>query len=140
MVAAVSPLSPLPRNIRAPESPPGAKPIAPDAAVSIAKALYPEAKVTGLGMPAGPRGAYRVNLESPGGAIAVFLDPASGSVLQRLDPAGRSGGDRFLAFQRSLHTGDSFGAARFLLFLAGLLPAVLAVTGTLMWLRKRRAG
>jgi len=138
VVAAVSPLSPLPRNIRAPEPPAGAKAIAPDAVVSAARALYPDAKVIGLGMPAGPRGTYRVNLEGPDGAISVFLDPASGSLLQRLDPAGRSGGDRFLALQRSLHTGDTFGAARFLLFLAGLLPGVLAVTGTLMWLSKRK--
>jgi uncharacterized iron-regulated membrane protein len=138
LVAVFSPLAPSPRNLQAPEPRKGAKPVAPEAAVQAASALHPEARVAGLGFPGGPRGVYRVMLESGAGAASVYVDPESGAVLRNLDPRERSKGDRFLALQRSLHTGDAFGAARVLLFLAGLLPALLATTGALLWLRGRR--
>jgi len=135
--AVVSAFSPLaPRTVEA--GAPGGKPIAPDAAVSTAQALYPGARVTGLGLPNGERGVYRVNLQDKRGPISVFLEPGSGAVLRRTDAGSRSGGDRFLAVQRGLHGGELLGPARVLLFLGGLLPGVLAVTGTMMWLRQRR--
>ena len=136
-VSAFSPVSPLARNIKASESLAGRKPIAPDAAVSAAQALYPAATVTGIGLPAGQSEVYRVNLREVNTPIAVFLDPASGALLRRTDAATRSAGDRFLAVQRQLHTGEAFGAGRIALFLAGLLPAVLAATGSIMWLKNR---
>jgi uncharacterized iron-regulated membrane protein len=132
-------LGAAPRAIQAPEPAGGQEPVGPDAAVNAARALYPNARVTGLSVPAGPRGVYRVNLRSGEDAVAVFLDPASGSVLRRYDPATQGAGDRFLAAIRLLHTGDGFGLGRMILFLAGLLPAILAVSGALIWLRARRA-
>jgi len=136
VVAAFSPVSP--RNVQLAEPrAEGGKPIPADEAVKAARALYPSAELAGVGFPAGPRGAYRVNFASPQGQISVFLDPASGAVLRKADPAAASAGDRFLALQRSLHDGGSFGAWRPLLFLAGLMPALLVVTGALMWLRRR---
>ena len=135
--AVVSAFSPLtPRAVEA--ATPGGKPIAPDAAVSAARTLYPAARVVGLGFPGGERGVYRVNLRDETGPIAVFLEPSSGALLRRSDAANRTGGDRFLSVQRGLHTGELLGAGRALLFLGGLLPALLAVTGTMMWLRQRR--
>jgi len=135
--AVVSAFSPVaPRSVEAVA--PGGKPITPDEAVSAAQALYPGARVSGLGFPNGERGVYRVDLQDKGGPISVFLEPGSGAALRRVDAASRSGGDRFLAVQRGLHTGDLFGPARVLLFVGGLLPGVLAVTGTMMWLRQRR--
>lgn len=136
VVSAFSSVSPLPRTIEAVEA--RGKPISPDAAVSAAQTLYPEARVTGLGLPAGPRGVYRVNLRDAAGPIAVFLDPATAAVVRRIDSSNRSAGDRFLAAQRQLHTGEAFGAGRIALFAGGILPAMLAVTGTMMWLRQRR--
>jgi len=135
--AVVSAFSPVtPRSVEA--SAPGGKPVAPDAAVAAAQALYPGARLAGLGFPNGERGVYRVNLRDATGPVTVFLEPAGGAVLRRAHASNRSGGDRFLAVQRDLHTGEMLGAARVLLFLAGLLPAVLVVTGTMMWLRQRR--
>jgi len=112
--------------------------IAPDAAARAAQSLYPGAKVTAIGFPAGPRGAYRVSLRVGDDAAVVFLDPATGQVLRRQDASTQKTGERFLAAQRALHTGDAFGVGRIVVFLAGLLPALLAATGTLMWLRSRR--
>jgi uncharacterized iron-regulated membrane protein len=132
-------LGAAPRTVQAPEPAAGGKPVGLEAAVNAARTLYPSARVTGLGVPAGPRGVYRVNLRSGEDAVAVFIDPASGSVLRRADPATRGAGERFLAAIRQLHAGEGFGLGRIILFLAGLLPAILAVSGALIWLRAKRA-
>ncbi len=145
-LGAIAPVSPLIRNMQAPEGPRTGKLLTPDEAVNAAQSLYPAAKVVSLGLPAGPRGTYRVNLREPGdgmalpsGGTTVFLDPSSGSVLKRMSPSERTGGDKFLVMQRLLHNGDALGAiGRLAIFVVGLLPALLAVTGTMMWLRQRR--
>jgi uncharacterized iron-regulated membrane protein len=68
----------------------------------------------------------------------IFIDPRSGAVLQSADRASRGGGDTFLLWQRMLHEGSALGFPwRFATFLGGLLPALLMVTGLIMWLRKR---
>jgi len=142
VVGAFGPVSASPRSIQAPESP--GRAIAPDDAVAIARALYPDASVTSLGLPAGPRGAYRVSLRAPGDAAArfgpvVFLDPRSGAVLSRADRTTRTRGDAFLAWQRVLHEGETFGlAGRIVLCIVGALPALLVITGAMIWLRQRR--
>jgi len=108
-----------------------------DAAVSAARALSPRASLVSVGLPAGPRGVYRINLREESGALSVFVDPATGAVLRRTEPTAI---DRFLALQRLVHTGAAFGPlGRIAFFAAGLLPALLVSTGTLMWLRQRRA-
>ena len=142
IVGAFGPVSASPRGIQAPESP--GRPIPPDNAVAIARALYPEAKVASLGLPAGPRGAYRVSLRALGDSSArfgpvVFLDPRSGAVLNRADRATRTRGDAFLVWQRVLHEGEAFGVAgRVVICVTGALPALLVVTGAMIWLRQRR--
>jgi uncharacterized iron-regulated membrane protein len=146
VVAAFAPLSPPARNIQAAEPPAGAKALTADDAVKLAQALYPAEKLWSVGLPAGPRGVYRVNLSEPGipdvqpgrGAI-VFIDPNSGEILRRVDATTRTGGDIFLLMQRTLHSGDALGfAGRLVICLVGLLPGVFVVTGTLMWLKQRR--
>jgi uncharacterized iron-regulated membrane protein len=146
VVAAFAPLSPPARNVQAPESPAGGKPLGVDAAVAIAQAAHPAERLWAVGLPAGPRGSYRVNLSEPGvpdmhpgrGNI-LFIDPNTGAVLRSLGPATRTGGDRFLIMQRLMHEGAVLGPpGRALIFITGLLPALFVVTGTLMWLRNRR--
>lgn len=136
-VSLFSRVSESPRNIQAPVESSG-KPIAPDAAVTVAQALYPTARVTGIGFPAGKRGVYRVGLREAASPSTAFIDPASGAVLRRIDPTTQTAGDRFLATQRHIHTGDAFGAAGRVVFLAaGPLPGFLVVTGAMIWLRQR---
>ena len=77
------------------------RPITPDEAVAVARARFPEASVTGVGLPAGPRGVYRIALREAGddsarGGIVVFVDPRSSAVLRQLDPATQTRGDVFL--------------------------------------------
>jgi uncharacterized iron-regulated membrane protein len=143
--ALVSVFSPVaPRNVLAPEAADGGKRIPLEEALKIAQVLYPGVPLGGFGLPAGPRGVYRFNFATagstaPASQAAVFIDPRSGKVLRNTGPATRSAGHTFLVMQRLLHEGSVLGPlGRALLFVAGLLPALFVVTGTLMWLRKRR--
>jgi uncharacterized iron-regulated membrane protein len=142
VVAAFGKVSPSPRGLQSAAG--GGDAIALDEAVAIARERVANASVIGLGLPAGPRGVYRVNLREAGDSSArstavVFIDPHSRAVLQAVDRTTRGGGDTFLAWQRMLHEGSAFGVTwRFLVFLGGLLPALMMVTGLTMWLRRHR--
>jgi uncharacterized iron-regulated membrane protein len=54
-------------------------------------------------------------------------------VLQVRDPS-----ESFMAWQRPLHQGSVGPIWRFLVFLSGLVPLLFVVTGTIMWLKKRK--
>jgi uncharacterized iron-regulated membrane protein len=76
----------------------------------------------------------------PARGSVVFIDPYSGAVLRRIDASTRTGGDNFLAAQRNLHSGEMLGiVGRIVICVAGLLPLLFVVTGTIMWLKQRRA-
>lgn len=140
-VGAIVSVSPSQRAVRSTSS--GGHPIGPDEAGAIALNLCPRARVTGVGFPAAPGGAYRISLRESGDAASrsgtvVFVDPRSKAILYRLDRATRRGGDTFLLWDRILHEGGAFGGAgRLVNFLGGLLPTFLVVTGIMMWARKR---
>jgi len=145
-VATFTSISPPARNIQAPVAPEGTKALPLDAAVDIAKALYPVETVWSVGLPNGPRGTYRVNLSEPGvpemqparGSV-VFIDPYSGTVLRRIDASTRTAGDNFLALQRNLHSGERLGIiGRIVICFFGLLPLLFLISGTTMWLKQRR--
>lgn len=141
-VATFGPLSESARNVQTAQ-PRDARAIDIERAAAIARALYPQSTLTSIGLPAGPRGVYRIGLRELGDATPrpvtqVFVDPSSGTVLRRIDRASQTRGDAFLAFQRPLHEGEALGAVgRAVVFAAGLVPPVLAVTGTMIWLRGR---
>jgi len=141
-VAAFGPLSESARNVQT-AKPRDTQAIDIERAAAIARSLYPQSTPTSIGLPAGPRGVYRIGLREFGDAdprpvTQVFVDPSSGAVLRRVDRASQTRGDAFLAFQRPLHEGEALGAiGRAIVFAAGLAPPVLAVTGTMMWLRAR---
>jgi len=142
VVSAVSKVSPSPRGIQSAGG--GGLPIGPDEAIAAAREHYEKSTVVGVGFPTGPRGAYRVNLREMGdnnsrSGTVVFVDARTHNILQKLDRATRGGGDTFLLWQRILHEGGGGGAiGRFIVFLGGLMPPILMVTGLLMWLRQRK--
>lgn len=95
----------------------------------------------------GAKGAdWSVTLREPqgiafaGGKSDVVIDRASGRIT-RLDAyAAASRADAFQAWQLPLHNGTAFGGVgRILMCIAGLLPTLLLITGTLIFLRRRRA-
>lgn len=75
-----------------------------------------------------------IELESADGAGAV--DPATG---RWLSYSPLDGWQRFHATVRMLHTGDGMWWLVLLLGAASLTVPLLAVTGTMMWLRRRKA-
>jgi uncharacterized iron-regulated membrane protein len=73
------------------------------------------------------------------GASAVYLDQYSGAVLDVWDSRELSAGSTLLEWMFPLHNGDALGLiGRLVVFIAGLLPAILFGTGVYMWLKKRR--
>ncbi len=112
-------------------------------AVRVARAALPGSDPASVMLPAKPTQAISVALRPhDGGTILsmAYVDPYRARVMAVRDPAALSAADSFVAWQRPLHQGDGLGAVwRFLVFLSGFLPLLFTVTGTIMWLKKRRA-
>lgn len=97
----------------------------------------PNSAVDSIAYPNPQTGAWRVRLREAGKAepVTLLINDRSGdvSVVQPLS------GDRTASWIRWLHEGSHSGEIwRFVVFLSGIMPAVLGVTGILIWLRQRR--
>lgn len=118
-----------------------------DQAVAIGSRIYPDAGLRNVGLPVDSTGSYRITMRQEGevgsaakGLTSVWLDQYSGKVLAKRDSQKMSAGDVFLAWQMPLHNGTAFGiTGRIIIFASGIAPLILGTSGTLMWLRKRRA-
>lgn len=144
--AAIGAVSPV-RDLRAPvrvEPVRGGTPADADQVAELARAAVPGARIRMIGLPGRPDQAYRVTLVRPGHAegapaIAAFVDPWTARVVEVRDPAAYSAGETVAAWQRPLHAGQGLGWVwKILVFLSGILPPLFAVTGTALWLLKRR--
>tara|TARA_A100001391_G_scaffold130111_6_gene89478 strand:- start:38028 stop:39206 length:1179 start_codon:yes stop_codon:yes gene_type:complete len=83
----------------------------------------------------------RTSLDGPtdNGSTAVWFDQASGRLLEFRHPYGETRADAFDKVLRLLHTGDLFGGAyKLVISLFGVLIAMTALSGVLMWLKKSR--
>lgn len=113
-------------------------------AASIAKA-YPGLPISEVRFPAKFAAGYQFYLKGPGdrhryGDTLVWVHPATGEVLLERAPRTRSAGEGFMHWLYPLHSGTAFGVpGRIAMFVTGLLPLVLVVTGLWVWLRKRKA-
>jgi uncharacterized iron-regulated membrane protein len=100
---------------------------------------------TGLSYDAS-RAVYRYSVNSSrdirdaGGGTAVVFDANTGGLRQMIAPSGMATGDTITQWLTSLHMAAVWGAP-FKVFVSavGLLVAMLSVTGTIIWLRKRKA-
>jgi uncharacterized iron-regulated membrane protein len=71
-----------------------------------------------------------------GEAITILVNDRNGELSQLPLPLA---GDRLAQWMRWLHEGSHTGVIwRFVVFLTGIFPIVLGVTGVMMWLRDRR--
>ncbi|MDP1026480.1 PepSY-associated TM helix domain-containing protein [Sphingomonas sp. KR1UV-12] len=116
-----------------------------DALARIAQARMPDGALAWIETPAGPRGTVRVNLSRPGEPSRrfprtnVWLDPYDGRIVAYRDGLAETGGDTVLDWLHPLHGGEAAGmAGRVLIFLSGLAPTMLFVTGWLRWRRRGR--
>lgn len=97
----------------------------------------PNSAVDAIFYPNPQTGAWRVRLRETGKAepVTILINDRSGDV-SVVEPLS---GDRASFWIRWLHEGSHAGEIwRFIVFLSGIMPAVLGVTGILIWLRQRR--
>ena len=117
----------------------------PDQAVAVAQSAHPGAQFAGLTFPgvggrgpqAGPRNAWRIELSDQGKPSTVMVDDATGAVSAAAPQGPRGGGQTGpRAMIRPLHEGEVGGVVwKWVVFIAGLLPLLLAVTGVYLWAR-----
>ena len=120
---------------------PGARILGPDHVVQIVKKAMPDAMLRSVTMPEKPGQPLTAAIASRFGTTAtVYVHPNTGAIIAVRDAANAGGGDSFLALQRPMHDGQgNLGAVwEFLVFLAGLVPLLFVITGTIMWLKKRK--
>lgn len=110
---------------------------------------YPAARLVGIQLPGNAKAPYQARLllagESKirygGGAkLVVWIDPATGKVLKEHNAKSMPVSSRLMfEWIFPTHTGDIAGeAGRLLMFVAGLVPLILFVTGFYVWYQKRR--
>ena len=115
-----------------------------DDALRAAREELPKATPTFIYLPPSPEAPLSVRLRTPpewhpNGRSFVYLHPHQGTVLRVDDMRTASLGARLLPLAYPLHIG-AVGSVlvRLLYVLLGLAPAVLSVTGTLIWYRRWR--
>ncbi|MBL8555489.1 MAG: PepSY domain-containing protein [Phenylobacterium sp.] len=116
-------------------------------AVAKAQAEAPGAAVTEVNAPtSGREPVWRVSLTAPGAARpkTVQVVDATGAVkaARGRGPGGGEGAgrvkDEVSPLMRGIHDGADMGIAwQVVIFVAGIAPAVLGITGVVMWLRRR---
>ena len=125
----------------------GTTPITPDTALAVASQALPGAFADVLLLPARPGGVYLAYLKfpedrTPAGRSHVAIDPYTGHVLAVDDMRTAGWGTWLIDLKRSIHTGDLLGTpTEAIYFVTGLLLAMQALSGFLMWWlpRRRRA-
>ncbi|KJK25681.1 membrane protein [Burkholderiaceae bacterium 16] len=144
LVAGVTTVTPPGKPASAP-APAGTPPLGAAQAVSAAQALYPAAQVTRVSFPRKAGDPFEVRVRQPGevrqgsGATRIWLDAHTGKGLGVRDPMAAPAGDTFLNWMYPLHTGEAFGLpGRVFISVFGLVPLLFAVTGVLIWWKRRR--
>ncbi|MBW8752696.1 MAG: PepSY domain-containing protein [Sphingomonadales bacterium] len=108
----------------------------PEAVLAAAHGLA-SGEVTSLAWPTDQKAEWAVTLKpAQGRPVSVVVDDAAGRA--RVDRKAFGGAGGLARTMRQLHDGTDMGAVwQVIIFLGGLLPAALAVTGVIMWWRAR---
>jgi uncharacterized iron-regulated membrane protein len=116
--------------------------LAVDDALAAARALVGPGEVQQIQLPTpGKRPAWTIQIKAQGRTSSVKVDDATGAARpqpQRDAPQGRGGGDPLMRLMRQLHNGGDTGPIwPWVIFTAGLAPALLGLTGVVIWLQRR---
>lgn len=110
-------------------------------AVAAAARSRPGAQVVSVSVPIrGQEPVWRVQLKAPGAErpATVQVVDATGQVKAARGPGGEGGPDPLSRWMRKIHDGADTGIVwQTIIFLGGIAPALLGVTGVVMWLRRR---
>lgn len=147
-LATVSRLTPYPTFTNPPPPADRTDPrgVTPDRAVAEAARLFPGARFIALSLPVAGSDAYVATFRREGevrrtwGRCVAGVDRWTGRIIGSADGSDRTAADAFAEWQFPLHNGEAGGlAGRWLVVLTGLSPTLLGITGTTIWLRKRRS-
>ncbi|MCI1186316.1 PepSY domain-containing protein [Hymenobacter sp. DH14] len=122
----------------------GTAPLAADAVLALARQQAPDAETYTLQMPKEPTGSIRVAVLRPGAITEnatdeAYFDQFSGRLISSQTYAQRPVGQRIRGLFKPVHTGAIFGwPTKLLALVIGLLGATFPITGTIMWLNRRR--
>ncbi|KWK50915.1 peptidase [Burkholderia stagnalis] len=131
-------------NVPIPHSPsaPMPMPLALDRAIAIVAALGVTSGYT-LALPAGPDGVLTVSYfpADPKAERTIYLDQYSGAVLKDIRYTDYGAVSQAVSYGTSLHMGRYFGLAnQIVCAVLSLGLAAMAVTGAVMWWKRRPAG
>jgi uncharacterized iron-regulated membrane protein len=88
-----------------------------------------------IGWPSGPEAKWKVSIRGTDGPVEVTVEDGSGKVTPPKPPQPET----TARLMRRIHDGTGMGIVwQVIIFIGGIIPAVLAVTGILMWLKVRR--
>jgi uncharacterized iron-regulated membrane protein len=143
IVSSVATVSASPRQIN--RMPVSGAPLSPGQAMQAAQALFPNARISRIALPATPSVPYEIRLRQPGeirqgdGATRITIDAYTGNILQVRDPLQAPGGDIFLNWLFPLHSGEAFGnAGRIFISAFGFLPLLFLLTGLAVWIKRKK--
>ncbi|MEB0137810.1 MULTISPECIES: PepSY-associated TM helix domain-containing protein [unclassified Undibacterium] len=113
-------------------------------ALKHAQELFPDAKITRIVLPSERVNQYEIRLRQEqelrlgAGATRVYFDAANADIVRLVDPLMASGSERLLGYFFPLHSGQAGGEfGRILISLCGLMPLLLAVSGIVVWIKRR---
>jgi uncharacterized iron-regulated membrane protein len=107
--------------------------IAPDRALAAAAPLAP-GPLASIGWPTDQAPEWKLAFQRDGGNAEIKVDDATGQVTPPSPPKPET----LARTMRRWHDGTGMGPVwQVIIFIGGILPALLAVTGILMWLRSR---
>jgi uncharacterized iron-regulated membrane protein len=128
--------APAARPPQPPAQPLAVTALGPDRAVSLATPIA-EGPLASIGWPTDKSPEWKIGYrrEGGGGNAEVAVDDVTSKVTPPKPPQPET----TARLMRRLHDGTGMGAVwQTIIFIGGIIPALLAVTGILMWLRSRR--
>jgi uncharacterized iron-regulated membrane protein len=107
-----------------------------DVALSAARPLARDGRLTTISWPTDQAAQWKIAFATDAGTAEIAIDDATGQARPSRQPAPET----TARLMRRLHDGTGMGTIwQTLIFLGGIIPALLAVTGIMMWLRTRSA-
>ena len=113
-----------------------------DRAIAIAGSQFPDSQFDRVYFPHDPSEPWRLTFTPPhdpkveNGYNRLAIDPVSGKILSYQDWNEAKSGDALVHWMFPLHSGEALGIiGRMIVFLSGLMPTILCVTGIIWWLR-----
>lgn len=108
--------------------------LAPDQAVDLSKAHATGALAT-IAWPTAPEAKWKVSFRRSGGNAEVQVADKDGAITPPKPPQPET----TARLMRRIHDGTGTGPLwQVIIFIGGIIPAILAVTGIMMWLNVRR--